>query len=230
MRSMNQEEQQAIALAATIQALSIVHEVATEGKFDEELAKPLFQALITYSPDDTLSAYGGQSRALHYGIKQLKEMFGDNLNRDIAQYLLSVLTIELKLVRSTNMRQLLQAELQRIAAQIENASRFGSLELDEDDDEGENFARETTQTSALLTSREVIGELAMLYKQTASQTEPRIMIKGNHQFLQQEVSANQIRALLLAALRGAAFFRHYGGKRFDLMMKRHQYVEILNGL
>ncbi len=226
MLPMNQEEQQAIALAATIQALSIVHEVATEGKFNEELATPLFQALIRYNPDDTLSAYGGQPRALSYGIQQLKEMFGDNLNRDIAQYLLSVLTIELKLVRNTNMRQLLQAELQRIAAQIDNASRFGSLELDDD----EELPREGIQTTSLLTSREVIGELAVLYKQTASQTEPRIMIKGNHQFLQQEISANQIRALLLAALRGAAFFRHNGGKRFDLMMKRHQYIEILSGL
>ncbi len=230
MHFMNQEEQQAIALAATIQALSIVHDVATEGKFDEELAKPLFQALVTYNPNDTLSAYGGQARELNYGIQQLKEMFSDNLNRDVAQYLLAVLTIELKLVRSTNMRQLLQAELQRIAAQIDNASRFGSLKLGDDgEDEKDELAHKDAQPS-LLTSIEVISELAVLYKQTASQTEPRIMIKGNHQFLQQETSANQIRALLLAALRGAAFFRHHGGKRFDLMMKRHQYVEILDRL
>lgn len=208
---MNNDEQQVIALAATVQALTAVHEVATTGTFDEHRAIPLFQGLIHYNPDDTLSAFGGDSNELFHGLTQLERLFGDTLDRDIAQYLLAVVSIELKLVRNPQMRQILNSELQQIAHRLEY-----------------NTADDVVQEN--LTSLETISDFASIYKQTASQTEPRIMIKGNHEHLQNENSANQIRALLLAALRAAAFFRHYGGKRIDFMMKRKQYLEIVKQL
>lgn len=204
---MNNDEQQVIALAATVQALTIVNEVATTGQFDDHRAVPVLQGLISYNPSETLDAYGGNTAELFHGLTQLERLFNDDLNRDIAQYLLAVVTIELKLVRNPTMRQLLSRELQQIA------HRIGS-------DEQSTFAEQ-------LISREIISDFATIYKQTASQTEPRIMIKGTHEHLQNENSANQIRASLLAALRAAAFFRHYGGKRLDLMMKRKPYLAIV---
>lgn len=224
----NEDTQQAIALAAIIQALHLVHQVASKGEFDETSAHPVLQALIHYSPDDTLSAYGGNISALSLGIKQMKTMVNDNLNRDIAQYLMSVIAIELKLVRSNHMRHVLQTELQRLSNQLRQQIQFTN-NFDENADEGDDFGVDIAGNSSI-TDPEAISEFALLYKQTASQTEPRIMIKGNHEFLQRESSANQIRALLLAALRAAAFFRHYGGKRLDLMMKRNQYIQALDNL
>lgn len=222
---MNQEEQQALALVATVQALSIVNDVATQGKFDGEYARPLLQSLVTYNPAETLDAYGGNTTALRFGITQVKKLLSDDLSRDIAQYLLAVIAIELKLVRNNHMRQLLQSEMQRIAYQHSNQTV--AFDNDNDDDWDSDDEPAVVHT---LTDADTIGEFAELYKQTASQIEPRIMIKGNHQYLQQESSANQIRALLLAALRGAAFFRHNGGKRLDLMVKRGRYVEIIDKL
>lgn len=222
---MNQEEQQALALAATAQALSLVHEVATQGKFDSHRAEPTLQALINYNPEDTLSAYGNNLAALDFGISQLKKLFSDELDRDIAQYLLAVIAIERKLVCNDEMRGQLQSELQRIAHQFLQTPNNDDHWSDDNDDDDNNDTSSTAKHA--LTSTEALSEFAELYKQTASQTEPRIMIKGNQEFLQQQTSANQIRALLLAALRAAAFFRHYGGKRLDLMMRRGQYLEIL---
>ncbi len=224
---MNHEQQQALALAATVQALSIVHDVASQGRFDEYQALPLLQSLVTYNPKDTLSAYGGNASTLRAGMEQVKKLFGDNPNRDIAQYLLAALSIELKLVRDQRMRQILQRELQQLAQQVQQAAAEAG---DEDSTAGINEDILPASVLNELTQDEMMVKFAEIYKQTASRTEPRIMIKGNHQFLQQEISANQIRAMLLAALRGAAFFRHYGGKRFDLMMKRARYIEILEQL
>lgn len=223
---MNEEKQQALALAATIQALSVVHEVATQGHFDEYQALPLLQALVNYSPEDTLSAYGGDIAPLRPGLTQMKQLFSDNANRDIAQYLLAVLSIELKLVRDNGMRHLLQNELGQTSRQL---NEFDAEQNRDNGDEDHLIGSEHTLSPtalAHLASEDIMAQFAEVYKQTASRTEPRIMIKGNHQFLQQETTANQIRAMLLAALRGAAFFRHYGGKRFDLMMKRGRYIEI----
>lgn len=206
---MSNDEQQVIALAATVQALTIVNEIATQGQFDERRATPVLQGLVSYDPAETLDAYGGDSAEIYHGLTQLEKLFDDNLNRDISQYLLAVITIELKLVRNNQMRQILRDELQKIA----------HLQLSDD-----------KHSIGQLTTRPVIQNFASIYKQTASQTEPRIMIKGNHEHLQNEISANQIRALLLAALRSAAFFRHYGGKRIDFMMKRKQYLSIVQQL
>lgn len=205
------DEQQVIALAACVQALTAVHEVATQGQFDEHRIKTVLLALARYSPTDVLEAYGGDTANLFHGFTQLERLFNDNINRDIAQYLLAVVTLELKLVRDNQMRHFLAKELQDFSEQIDN--------LPDQEDRMEQ-----------LVSPSIIERFASLYKKTASQTEPRIMIKGNHEHLQNELSANQIRALLLAALRAAAFFRHYGGKRIDFMIKRKQYLIITQKL
>lgn len=215
---MNVDEQQVLSLAATLQALRLVQAVATEGKFDTDKAAPVLQALVSYNPDDTLEAYGGNLDALQPGMALLRGLFTENPDRDLSQYLLTVIAIELKLVRDARMRRILQTEMQRLAQQAHHQPAFDDNEISSD----ELFQGETA-----LVSDDMLAEFAALYKQTASQTEPRIMVKGNQQFLQQESSANQIRALLLAALRGAAFYRHNGGKRFDLMVKRKQYLHIL---
>lgn len=232
-RMMNNDEQQVLALAATIQALTSVHEIATRGKFDRYQATPVLQALVNYSPEDTLAAYGGDIAVLRPGLGQLKHLFSDNLDRDIAQYLLAVVSIELKLVRNTGMRHKLQNSLQAIANRLkENNYQNKDDFFSDDDDEINNNGTSEHDLMEQITALSTIASFAEIYKQTASQTEPRIMIKGNHQNLQNEDSANQIRALLLAALRGAAFFRHYGGKRIDFMMKRKHYLTIaqkLNG-
>lgn len=230
--TMNNDEQQVIALAATLQALSSVEEVAVKGQFDERHALPIFHSLAIYNPEDTLSAFGGDIYQLQYGIRQLKRLFGDELNRDLAQYLLAVVSIELKLVKNPAMRQILQQSLATLSAEINNFSITESENnADSDSIDDEDVIQSAYKnTEEFLVSPEVIAELADTYKQTASQTEPRIMIKGNHQFLQNEQSANQIRALLLGALRAVGFFRHYGGKRMDFMLKRKQYLAICETL
>ncbi len=215
---MNYDEQQVIALAGTVQALSAVQSVSVEGEFDERHAVPVFFSLINYNFEDTLSAYNNDLYALRYGFSQLKKMFTDNLDKDLVQYILSVITIERKLVTNPNMRTILQIELQALGNELRNEVNNVGV----DDDSPVECLDEQ------LVSHTTIERFADIYKQTASTIEPRIMVRGNHQYLQREESANQIRALLLGALRGAAFFRHYDGRRVDFMMKRKTYLDIIS--
>ncbi len=233
---MTNEKQQVISLAATVQALSLVQSVAVKGQFDNNAALPVFYALINYNPDSALLAYNNDTHALGYGFSQLKKLFSDELDKDLAQYLLAVITIERKLVAQSQMRHILQTQLQALKTELQNTDgNVGYQQVFDDDfDDDDDFDNTTddiqTDIADLLTTSETIERFADIYKQTASHTEPRIMVRGNHQFLQSETSANQIRALLLAALRGAAFFRHYGGKRVDFMLKRKQYISIIEQL
>ncbi len=237
----NIEEQQVIGLAAMVQALSLVQTVAMKGQFDTNTALPIFYSLINYNPDSVSEAYNNDTHALGTGFSQLKKLFSDELDKDLAQYMLAVITLERKLVANPKMRQALQTQLQTLNNELHNAGgNFGYHQIFNDnfDDDFDNFDDDNdnkienieNNIADLLTSNETVERFAKIYKETASHTEPRIMVKGNHQFLQSETSANQIRALLLAALRGAAFFRHYGGKRVDFMLKRKQYLTIIEQL
>ncbi|MBS9782151.1 MAG: DUF489 family protein [Gammaproteobacteria bacterium] len=241
----NIEEQQVIGLAAMVQALSLVQSVAIKGQFDNNTALPVFYSLINYNPESASEAYNNDTHALGAGFSQLKKLFSDDLDKDLAQYMLAVITLERKLVANPQMRQTLQRQLQEFKNELSNEAGNTSyhqvfddnFDDDFDDDFGsdlgsvksENIDNQTS-LNEVLTAHDTIERFAKIYKETASHTEPRIMVKGNHQFLQSETSANQIRALLLAALRGAAFFRHYGGKRVDFMLKRKQYLNIIENL
>ncbi len=234
-------EEQVIGLAAMVQALSLMQSVAIKGQFDTNAALPVFYSLINYNPDSAAEAYNNDAYALGVGFSQLKKLFSDDLDKDLAQYMLAVMTLERKLVSQPQMRQTLQRQLQELKTELTNLdSNLGYNQIfdedfDEDSDSDSNKSdneKEENKTSLneILISHETIERFAKIYKETASHTEPRIMVKGNHQFLQSESSANQIRALLLAALRGAAFFRHYGGKRVDFMLKRKQYLSLIEKL
>jgi high frequency lysogenization protein len=62
--------------------------------------------------------------------------------------------------------------------------------------------------------------MADLYSQTLSTFRYRIQVNGDYNFLQQQRIANQIRALLLAAVRSAILWRQVGGNRWHFLLNR----------
>ncbi|MPV86176.1 DUF489 family protein [Ostreibacterium oceani] len=236
---MTNEEQQVIGLAGAMQAICMVNDIASTGAFGESEALPILTSMATYNPTDALTAYGGDVRLLRHGLLSLQRLFNQNINRDIAQYIMMILTIELKLVRSDFMREKLQNGMQSIAsdwrakiAENEEKNETNQNEKDEGEDAFDTLLEEKEANplyvhASMLEQPQFITQFADLYKETASKTEPRIMVKGHHEHLQNDNNANYIRALLLGSLRGASFFRHYGGKRLDFMLRRKQYLDII---
>lgn len=233
----NNEEQQVIALAATVQALAAVQDVAVKGSFDDFQVLPIFRSLTCYDPEAVIDAFGGDIIQLRFGLGQLAKLFNEELDKDLAQYLLAVIHVERKLVTCDAMRQNLQQALHDKATELNDLSS----DTDMFDDSFETFDEDTEQRDddneldketieSKLVSETMIADFAETYKQTASKTEPRIIIRGNQQYLRDAHTANKIRALLLAALRSIGFYRHYGGKRIDLMLKRKQFIDIINRL
>lgn len=74
------------------------------------------------------------------------------------------------------------------------------------------------------------ARLGQLYAETLSQLRPRIMVEGNQAFLQQAARQNDIRALLLAAIRAAVLWRQLGGSNWRLIFRRKQYAMLARGL
>ena len=76
----------------------------------------------------------------------------------------------------------------------------------------------------------VLAGLANTYAETVSTLNPKIMVNGEPTRLQDTAVANQIRALLLAAMRSAVLWRQCGGTRMGLLLRRGKLSEIAGEL
>ncbi|MGB1613059.1 MAG: DUF489 family protein, partial [Arenicellales bacterium] len=68
------------------------------------------------------------------------------------------------------------------------------------------------------------------YTETLSHLGPRIMIKGEQSYLEDQRNVNEIRALLLAGVRCAYVFSELGGKKWHLFLNRKSTAAIAGQL
>lgn len=188
--------QQATALAAVVQAATLVEQLARTGDISSEDTQPLINALFVQNPQSFNDVYGEPSRNLSIGLSNLDVVFGNSNTRispDIARYTLSLLHLEKKLRKNPDM-------MNELGQGIQNASR-----------QAEHFGTQHENT---------IAALADLYKRTLSNLSFRIHVTGNPTHLQNPHTANRVRTLLLAGIRATILWRQAGGHRWHLLFKR----------
>ena len=193
--------QQVTALAAVIQAASLVEQLARTGDMPAQEAAPLLQALFIQSPERFDEVYGSAATSLPVGLENLQAIVGQTprgVSPDVTRYALSLLHLERKLRQNSDM-------LNALGGGIQTASR-----------QAEHFG---------ISHENTIAALADLYKQTLSNLSFRIHVTGNPTYLQNPHTANRVRALLLAGIRAAILWRQAGGKRWHLLVKRGSYLK-----
>ena len=67
---------------------------------------------------------------------------------------------------------------------------------------------------------QVISALAQLYSETISRLNPRILVHGVPEYLNDAAIADKIRSLLLAGMRATVLWRQVGGSRLRLLFGR----------
>lgn len=192
-------KQQVIALAAVVQAATLVEQLARTGDMNLTQATPLLNALFVQNPEHFEDIYGELSN-LKTGLVNLNAIFGKGtrISPDIARYVMSLLFLENKLSNASAMLN----ELGRgIAASQRQVEHFG-------------VSHENT-----------IASIADLYKETLSKLSFRIQVTGNPTYLQNPHTANRVRALLLAGIRAAILWRQCGGRRWHMLIKRGVYLK-----
>lgn len=191
-----------LALAGIYQAAQMVYELATTGKTDEQAYKASLHSLFVENPASTLGVYGDSVNEIQLGIHTLMaQMKSDEAkqtrNIEITRYVLSLMILQKKLKQTDG--------LQKISNVLETAKaqqqHFGDLH--------EN----------------VIATIARAYSENVSTLQPRIMVNGHHNYLNNQRIANKIRALLLAGLRSAVLWYQVGGSRWGLIWSRKKYLQ-----
>ena len=198
-RLVNKLENQTLALAGMFQAAALVDELAIHGNCDTNVFDCSINSLFTIDAATVRDALGDIT-CLSRGFEALGDYLGGENRtpgRNIAYYLLSMLKISTQVLHSHALAQELLNGLER----IENS------------------------TSEFDMSRgSVINKIDGLYQDSISSLNPRILVRGEQNYLRNDDNAAKIRALLLAGIRCGVLWQQLGGSKWSLFWRRKKYV------
>lgn len=196
-------EARVIALAGVLQACRLVREVATRGRADPAAVEACVASVFRIDADSAADVFGGLG-GVRLGLETLLAQF-EGRERDLAltQLVLGVLRLQRRLARNPRMLEELRNGIESIRRQ---ADHFG------------------------VSHATVHARLAELYVTTLSQLRPRVIVHGNPLHLANAQMVEQIRTLLLAAVRAAVLWRQVGGGQLRLLLRRREYAMLARGL
>jgi len=194
-----------LALAGIFQSAALVHQLATTGNADEEAALNSIDSLFMIDADDVPAVFSG-TEGVSLGLKTLASFAGNNKNEAnlvMLSYVFSLMHLTHKLLRQPDLLEQLSQLIKGVQRQKDY---FNSMQQEP----GIN------QT--------LVSRFADIYSETISTLQPRIIVKGNPEYLQQENIVNRIRCLLLAGARAAVLWEQLGGGRIQFLFRRKHFA------
>lgn len=191
----NKMENVTIALAGTLQAITLISELTKTGKIEEQAFRSCIYSIFQIDAPDVPAVFGG-TNGVRMGLENLITLFDKNPNnRILSRYLLSVIHLQKKLFCSPQLLKTLQHRIHQTQKQVDYFS---------------------------LTHPTVIANLADSYLTAVNTFKFRMIMFGNQRILNVKENMDKIRALLLAGIRGATLWRQVGGSRLQLLFSRTQ--------
>lgn len=189
-----------IALAGITQAVDLMDKLAKTGYLNSADFEICVNSLFEQNPSSTDAVFGGANN-LTRGYEVLIDLLQKNKGAPqtaLISYCLGALHLQRRLTRNRTMLNQVGERLDKSRHQVRH---FG------------------------VTHENVIAGLASIYSDTISTFSFRIQVAGEAQYLQQNRVANQVRVLLLCAIRAAILWRQLGGSRWHLLLRRSQLIE-----
>ena len=199
------ENNRTLAFAGMLQALQLVQQTAHGRPYDVDAFQATLGSVLTLDSTSVEEIYRGVD-GVRNGLRLLPiQLLGEKRKPDpeLSRYLVVLLHLERKLSKRADL-------LERLRTGIEQAQR-----------QVEHFD---------IGHPNVLASLANTYSETISTLHPRIMVNGDPSRLRDTAVADQVRALLLAAMRSAVLWRQCGGTRLGLLLGRRKLTDIANEL
>jgi high frequency lysogenization protein len=194
------ERERALAFAGILQALQLVQSTAYGKPYDVGAFQASLSSLLTIDAASVEEVYGGVD-GVRNGLRALQAQLAAGRQKsdaELSRYVVTLLHLERKLSKRSDLLDSLRDGIERVQGQLEHF----------------DIAHPNVQAN-----------LADIYSNTISTLQPRIMVKGEPDRLADPAVANQIRALLLAAMRSAVLWRQCGGTRLGLVFGRHKLAQ-----
>lgn len=194
---MDNWQQRTIALAGILQATIQVDRLATHGQIDKQAFHTAVQSLLEQNPENATAPFGGLGN-LTTGLEAVTDVLSSNYRHNSPQplrYTLGVLHIQSKLSRSKDTLAIIGSRLEQTNQQARHFE---------------------------ITHDNIVASLADIYQDTISKFRFRIQVRGDATYLQQQRVAAQIRTLLFAGVRAAILWHQLGGRRWQIVLRRHK--------
>lgn len=186
-------ESRVLALGGLAQAVQIVRKIADTGHSDHAAMRTLMGSVFAIDAPDVESVYGNRHE-IRAGLTRLRQQLSEgNTDPDFTRLAMSVLALERSFSRD---------------AEVAGKVRDAILAVPHGEGPDRNV------------SPEVIKAFAGIYATHISPLKPRVMVQGNPHYLAQDHVVDEIRAILLAALRSAVLWRQLGGSTLDFLFRR----------
>lgn len=196
-------EERVIALAGLFQACALTQQLASTGRCDESAMETGIASVFRIDAPSVTAVYGSVS-GLRVGLRALVNQLDEtDQGMLVTKMAITVVRLERNLSAHQDLLDKLQTGIVAAQRQVEH---FG-------------------QDSAQVTAR-----LAELYTSVLSTLQPRVMVSGNPEQLQQPAVVEKIRSNLLAAVRSAVLWRQIGGRQWQLLVYRRQCIMLARGL
>ena len=194
-------DERVLALAGLVQALRQVRLLADNGRSEAQAVATAIDSVFRIDADSPEAVYGGRAE-LADGLRWLHARFSRQPQDDpLARLALAVLQLERRFVAAPGMAARVHAGI--VALQPPHA-------------------RGAAVDPAALQA------LGKLYSSTLSELRPRVLVQGNPHYLAQADLVNEIRALLLAAVRSAVLWRQLGGSLWDFLLRRRELIAAID--
>lgn len=193
-------ESRVLALGGLAQAVQIVRKIADTGHSDHAAVRALMGSVFAIDAPSVEAVYGNRHE-IRQGLQRLQKQLSEgNTDPNYSRLAMSVMALERTFSRD-------DAVVEKVRDAILAVPR---------PDAQEGYA-----------SPEVIKAFAQIYATHISPLKPRVMVQGNPHYLAQDHVVDEIRAILLAALRSAVLWRQLGGSTFDFLFKRNAMAAVL---
>ena len=187
----------ATALAGVTQAIDVMDKLARTGYLNSKEFSIAVNSLFVQNPENVESVFAG-TQNLERGLEVLINLLKNRRHKDntkVIGYCLGIFHLQKKLMQNKSMLNTVGKRIDQAQHQVKH---FGA------------------------SHENVIANLASIYADTISTFPFRIQVVGEYQYLQQQRVADQVRVLLLAAVRAATLWRQVGGSRWQLLFHRNK--------
>lgn len=194
-----------LALAGIFQCAALVRDLARTGQVEKVAFNTSIRTIYQIDAVSVEQIYGKMS-GLHLGLQELVNLLGHakvSNDRDISRYLMGLMHLERKLIRSSEVKQTLS---RRIKHAVSQANYFSS------------------------SPQLIINSLADIYVATLGRLSFRLHVVGHGKYLSQTEVISKIRAALLAGVRSAVLWRQLGGSRWHIFLMRNKLIGIAKRL
>ncbi len=189
-----------IALAAIVQAATLVANLATKNHTSEESFTTSIASIFKLKSASIEDVFDGKTNnipGLSLGLQTLSNIINKRLLSDsnILRYSIEIIALQKRLQANNKLAATIGNLIEKLTPQLEYN---------------------------LVTDQLIITALSSIYENTLSNLGRRIQVTGNRSYLENPYNTNKIRALLFAGVRAAMLWQQVGGKRWHVLFYKKQ--------